>query len=196
MAIDWPIVLDSLYHFSASFPRENINKLQTKPTPNKNGSYGIKRGGVCMPHFWGPYAIFSVEIPRIQRTFTPYGPPLYGTFWGHIFCKYGGWGWSEIFSKHAFLSSVRSVSFARTKFYYEGNSQERNSGEIIRRHRRKTQRNFGEMFCRFFPLISQKKWPQEISRKILHIFHEGRNKILSPRDSGSGGPQILLPVPK
>ena len=24
---------------------------------------------------------------------------LYGIFWGHIFCKYGGWGWSELFSK-------------------------------------------------------------------------------------------------
>ena len=28
----------------------------------------------------------------------PYRPPLYGIFWGHIFCKYGGWGWSELFS--------------------------------------------------------------------------------------------------
>ena len=29
----------------------------------------------------------------------PYGPPpLYGIFWAHIFCKYGGWGWSELFS--------------------------------------------------------------------------------------------------
>ena len=27
----------------------------------------------------------------------PYGP-LYGIFWGHILCKYGWWGWSEIFS--------------------------------------------------------------------------------------------------
>ena len=32
----------------------------------------------------------------------PYGPPLYGIFWGHIFCKYGGWGWSELFSKRPF----------------------------------------------------------------------------------------------
>ena len=28
----------------------------------------------------------------------PYGPPLYDIFWGNIFCKYGGWGWSELFS--------------------------------------------------------------------------------------------------
>ena len=29
----------------------------------------------------------------------PYRPPLYGMFLGHIFfCKYGGWGWSELFS--------------------------------------------------------------------------------------------------
>ena len=25
----------------------------------------------------------------------PYGPPLYGRIFGHIFCKYGEWGWSE-----------------------------------------------------------------------------------------------------
>ena len=29
----------------------------------------------------------------------PYRPPLYSIFWGHVFCKYGGWGWSEIFSR-------------------------------------------------------------------------------------------------
>ena len=39
-----------------------INKLKTTPTPNKNGSYGI-RWGVRMPYFGGPYAIISVEIP-------------------------------------------------------------------------------------------------------------------------------------
>ena len=27
----------------------------------------------------------------------PYGPPLYGIFWGHIFANIGGWGWSELF---------------------------------------------------------------------------------------------------
>ena len=31
----------------------------------------------------------------------PYRPPLYGIFWGHMFCKYGGWGWSELFSNGA-----------------------------------------------------------------------------------------------
>ena len=55
----------------------------------------------------------------------------------------------------------------------------------------KTQRKFGENFCRFSPFNFQEKWLQEISRKILHIFHEGRNKILSPRDSGKGLPQQL-----
>ena len=28
----------------------------------------------------------------------PYGPPLSGIFWGHSYCKYVGWGWSEFFS--------------------------------------------------------------------------------------------------
>ena len=27
----------------------------------------------------------------------PYGPPLYSTFWGHIFCKYGGGGGQNCF---------------------------------------------------------------------------------------------------
>ena len=39
-----------------------FNQLKTTPTPNKNGSYGIK-GGVRMPYFWAPHAVFSVEIP-------------------------------------------------------------------------------------------------------------------------------------
>ena len=53
-----------------------------------------------MPYFGGPYAGFSVEIPWFEPTFMPYGPPppLYGTCWWHIFFKYGGWGWSELFS--------------------------------------------------------------------------------------------------
>ena len=43
----------------------SVNKLKTTPTPNKNGSHGIKGGVLCMPCFWVPYAIFSVEIPCI-----------------------------------------------------------------------------------------------------------------------------------
>ena len=39
-----------------SLRKQNLNKLKTTPTPNKNGPYGIK-GGVRMPY------IFSVEIP-------------------------------------------------------------------------------------------------------------------------------------
>ena len=46
---------------------------------------------------------------------------------------------------------------------------------------------FAKTFCRFSPFNFQEKWPQESSRKILLIFHEGRNKMFSPRDSGSGG---------
>ena len=40
----------------------------------------------------------------------PYGPPLYGIFWGHIFCKYGGWGWSEWFSTITGNSEISRVS--------------------------------------------------------------------------------------
>ena len=52
-------------------------------------------------------------------------------------------------------------------------------------------RKFDEKFCRFSPFNFQEKWPQEISLKILHMFHEWQNKILSLRDSGRGVPQTL-----
>ena len=43
-----------------------------------------------------------------------------------------------------------------------------------------------------FALCFPEKWPQEISRKLLLIFHDRQNKILSPRDSGSGGSKRML----
>ena len=42
---------------------------------------------------------------------------------------------------------------------------------------------------RFSPFNFQEKWAQNISRKILHIFYEGRSKFFSQRGAGSGGPQ-------
>ena len=42
-------------------PTINDQQIKDNPTPNKNCSYGIK-GGVRMPYFGGPYALFSVEI--------------------------------------------------------------------------------------------------------------------------------------
>ena len=41
----------SLFLITALNKASKFNKLKTTPTPNKNGSYGIK-GGVCMPYFW------------------------------------------------------------------------------------------------------------------------------------------------
>ena len=52
-----PVLFRQVVRVEGSF-----NKLKTTPTPNKNGSYGIK-WGVRMPYFGGPYAIFSVELP-------------------------------------------------------------------------------------------------------------------------------------
>ena len=40
----------------------------------------------------------------------PYGPPLYGIFWGHIFCKYGGGGGQNYFQKRAFSLRKKPVS--------------------------------------------------------------------------------------
>ena len=53
---------------------------------------------------------FGPEVsrnPLILRTFVPHGPPLYGIFWGHLFCQiWGGAGWSE-------LCSITSTGFYR-----------------------------------------------------------------------------------
>ena len=43
--------------------KPGFNKLKTTPTPNKKGSDVRKGGGGSYAIFWGPYAIFSVEIP-------------------------------------------------------------------------------------------------------------------------------------
>ena len=45
---------------------------------------------------------------------------------------------------------------------YAQKSQERNSGEISRRHRRKMCGKFGENICRFASFSFHEKWPQEI----------------------------------
>ena len=86
---------------------------------------------------------------------------------------------------------VRACVRARAKFARRRFMKKMPESEIqatsFRRYGRKTQRNFGEKILRFSPFNFQEKWPEEISREILHIFHEGRNKILSPRDSGSRG---------
>ena len=40
-----------------------VNKLKTTPTPNKNGSYGMKGGGGSYDTFLGSACHISVEIP-------------------------------------------------------------------------------------------------------------------------------------
>ena len=75
---------------------QKLNILKTTPTPNKNGSYGVKSGFVCHKSR-SSYAIkvgscttFSVKVPLFQGIFTAYDPSFYGIFWGHIFANWGG----------------------------------------------------------------------------------------------------------
>ena len=75
--------------------------------------------------------------------------------------------------------------------YWSQKLRERNSGENFRGHGRKTRRKFGKMVRRFSSFNFQEKWAQDISQKFLDKFQEPRNKILSPRDSGSWGAQVL-----
>ena len=54
----------------------------------------------------------------------------------------------------------------------------------------KTRRKFGAKLHRFPCFDFQEKWPQETSLNILRMLHKGRNRILSPRDSGSRGARL------
>ena len=68
-------------------------------------------------------------------------------------------------------------------------------GEILAIHSPTWAKNAAKIwFRRFSSFNFQEKWAQEISRKILNKFHEQWNKILSPRDSGSLGPQEFISV--
>ena len=60
----------------------------------------------------------------------PYGPPLYGIFWGHIFCKYGGWGWSELFSSRVMLGARLN---GRTATQRSKNGSEKVLGRVLGR---------------------------------------------------------------
>ena len=54
--------------------------------------------------------------------------------------------------------------------------------------------SYGEILARMFadfrPLIPGKVAARNFT-KFLYRLHEGRNKFLSPRDSGSGGPKTI-----
>ena len=63
------------------------------------------------------------------------------------------------------VCDVESQLFNVTAISYAEKPREQNSGEIFRRHERKTRRKFGENFRRFSSFDVQENWPQEISQK-------------------------------
>ena len=88
-----------------------VNILKTTPTPNRNGSYGIKVGFI-----WhksrssyaitvGSDTIFSVKVPGFQGIFAAYDPSFYGIFWEHIFLLIWGMEVDEIVFSLGFLQS-------------------------------------------------------------------------------------------
>ena len=90
--------------------RACVDKLKTTPTPNKNGSYGIKRGG-SHAVFLGPYAIHFCRNTLILRDFYAIRTPIVWHILGHILCKHGEWGWSELFSMCAICRFIARRSF-------------------------------------------------------------------------------------
>ena len=91
--------------------RATLNKLRTTPTPNKNGSYGIK-GGVRWPYFWGSVCHISCRNPLILTDFYAIRTPLYGIFGGHICYRYGGGGGQNCFQTLSRNENVRGICMA------------------------------------------------------------------------------------
>ena len=84
-------------------------KLKTTPTPNKNGSYGMKVG-VRTPYFGGSYPICSVNIPVFTE-----GPRdvdairpliLWRVLGACFFANTRGGGLSKLFSKRPICTSA------------------------------------------------------------------------------------------
>ena len=70
---------------------QRSTNFKTTPTPNRNGSNGIKGVGfvchifgVCMPYFCGKHLILA-DFYAIQT-------PIYMPYFFHIFCFLGGGG--------------------------------------------------------------------------------------------------------
>ena len=84
--------------------RASVNKLKTTPTPNKNGSYGIK-WGVSMPYFGGPYAIFFCRNPLILTDFYAIQTPIVWHILGAYFLQILGVGVVRIIFK-VFLNDL------------------------------------------------------------------------------------------
>ena len=55
-------------------------------------------------------------------------------------------------------------------------------------------RKFGEHCCRFLSFDFHGKWPQEISQRVLDIFHSAPNKILFTPATMGGGVGFCSPL--
>ena len=96
--------------------------------------------------------------------------------WPHNVAHEGGL-WCQ--SSEGFSQETRRGPEINGLKFQASNPPERSSGKICARDGRKMRRKFGENFCRFSSFNFQGKWVQEISQKILDIFHSAPNKVLS-----------------
>ena len=95
------------FFFSQKYRRvSNVNKLKITPTPNKNGSYGIK-GGVRMPYFRGPYATF-LQKSLISTDFYAIQIPFVWHILGACFLQIWGVGVVRIIYKCRFSAELKN----------------------------------------------------------------------------------------
>ena len=71
-----------------------LNKLKTTPTPNKNGSYGIKRGGFVCYILGSVCHIFSLDFNRLLCHTDPH---CMAYFRGILFANMGRGGGQNYF---------------------------------------------------------------------------------------------------
>ena len=81
-----------------------INKLKTTPTPNKNGSHGIKGGFVC--HIFGSVCHIFCRNPLILTDFYAIRTPIIWHILGAYFWQIRGLGVVRIIFKEGFLEGV------------------------------------------------------------------------------------------
>ena len=97
--------------------------MKTTPTPNKNGSYGIKLSRSSYAIKVGSCTIFSVKVPLFQRIFTPYDPSFYGIFGSTLFANMGSGGGQNCFqngTNHTGGSTILKLLWGGNLLYFHG----------------------------------------------------------------------------
>ena len=106
------LVVHFSFPFSLLLPPKwpKINKLKTTPTPNKNGSYGVKGGFAC--HIFGVRMPFFCRNPLILTDFYAIQTPIVWHIFGAYFLPIWGVGVVRIIFKKGKTREPPNVGLA------------------------------------------------------------------------------------